>query len=69
MTVALIDDDAAVLDSLRMLLAKRGIEVECFASADDFLARLGTLDELRQDGLCLVNVDLFHLFVLLGSRN
>jgi two-component system response regulator FixJ len=38
MIVALIDDDEAVLDSLRMLLTNRGIKVECFSSAEDFLA-------------------------------
>ena len=39
MIVALIDDDTAVLDSLRMLLTNRGMKVECFSSAEDFLAR------------------------------
>jgi two-component system response regulator FixJ len=38
MTVALIDDDEAVLDSLRMLLENRGMPVKCFTSADAFLA-------------------------------
>ena len=36
--IALIDDDAAVLDSLRMVLANRGMQVECFSSAEAFLA-------------------------------
>jgi two-component system response regulator FixJ len=36
-TVALIDDDAAVLDSLRMALTNRGIDVECFPSAEAFM--------------------------------
>jgi two-component system, LuxR family, response regulator FixJ len=40
MTVALIDDDEAVLDSLRMLLQNRGTPVECFTSAETFLSRL-----------------------------
>lgn len=43
MTVALIDDDEAVLDSLRMALAKRGVDVACFASAKEFLARFDAL--------------------------
>jgi two-component system, LuxR family, response regulator FixJ len=43
MTVALIDDDAAVLDSLRMLLSQRGIGVECFNSAEAFLSRMKSL--------------------------
>jgi two-component system response regulator FixJ len=38
-TIALIDDDAAVLDSLRMVLANRGMQVECFSSAESFLPR------------------------------
>jgi two-component system, LuxR family, response regulator FixJ len=38
MSVALIDDDDAVLDSLRMALAKQGLTVACFTSADAFLA-------------------------------
>jgi two-component system response regulator FixJ len=37
MQVALIDDDAAVLHSLKMLLAARGLSVGCFASAEAFL--------------------------------
>jgi two-component system response regulator FixJ len=39
MTVALIDDDEAVLDSLGKLLQNRGLSVECFTSAEAFLAR------------------------------
>jgi two-component system, LuxR family, response regulator FixJ len=37
MTIALIDDDAAVLDSLRMVLEKQGFAVACFTSAEPFL--------------------------------
>src|SRR5688572_8801290 len=37
MKVALIDDDAAVLQSLRMLLQHRGLNVNCFASVENFL--------------------------------
>jgi two-component system response regulator FixJ len=57
MTVALIDDDAAVLDSLGKLLGNRGIVVECFTSADDFLARSETMaltcvvSDIRMPGL------------------
>lgn len=36
--VALIDDDEAVLDSLRLYLARQAVAVSCFASADAFLA-------------------------------
>jgi two-component system response regulator FixJ len=55
--VALIDDDKAVLDSLRMVVANRGMAAECFCSADDFLARLGDLSpscvvsDVRMPGL------------------
>jgi two-component system, LuxR family, response regulator FixJ len=35
--IALIDDDAAVLDSLRMVFANRGMRAECFSSAEAFL--------------------------------
>lgn len=40
MTVALIDDDEAVLRSLQLLLRNRGIEVNCFSSVEDFLEGL-----------------------------
>ena len=57
MIVALIDDDEAVLDSLRMLLQNRGMPVECFTSADAFLARLEAMpvscivSDVRMPGL------------------
>jgi two-component system, LuxR family, response regulator FixJ len=38
MTIALIEDDPAVLDSLRLLLEGRGMTVQCFGSAEAFLA-------------------------------
>ncbi len=37
MTVALIEDDEAVLHSLRLLLEGRGMAVQCFDSAEGFL--------------------------------
>lgn len=40
-TVAIIDDDAAVLDSLRFLLEVAGCEVTAYASAAAFLADRG----------------------------
>ena len=40
MTVALIDDDEAVLDSLRMALESRNLSVRCFTSAEAFVASL-----------------------------
>jgi len=57
MTVALIDDDEAVLDSLRMILANRNLSVACFTSAEDFLARLEAtapacvVSDIRMPGL------------------
>jgi two-component system response regulator FixJ len=57
MLIALVDDDAAVLDSLRMVLVNRGLHVECFASAADFLGRLGAISpgcivsDVRMPGL------------------
>jgi two-component system response regulator FixJ len=38
MTIALIDDDEAVLDSMRLLLESRGLNVSTFASAEAFFA-------------------------------
>ncbi len=37
MTVALIDDDAAVLHSMRLLIESRGISVSCYEFAEAFL--------------------------------
>jgi two-component system response regulator FixJ len=39
--IAVIDDDEAVLDSLRLYFARQSIETACFASAKDFLAGIG----------------------------
>jgi two-component system response regulator FixJ len=38
MAIALIEDDAAILTSLRLLLQSRGIAVRAYASAEEFLA-------------------------------
>jgi two-component system response regulator FixJ len=38
--IALIDDDAAVLDSLRLYFARREVEATCFAAAEPFLGAL-----------------------------
>jgi two-component system, LuxR family, response regulator FixJ len=57
MTVALIDDDAAVLQSLRLLLEGRGMQVRCFASAESFLQSIGeempkcVVSDVRMPGL------------------
>src|SRR5688572_27881912 len=47
MTVALIDDDDAVQDSLRRLVRNRGLAVECFTSVADFLARFESMSLAR----------------------
>ncbi len=38
MHVALIDDDPAVLDSLKLYLERKGMTVSCFSTADAFVA-------------------------------
>ena len=38
--IAVIDDDEAVLDSLRLYFARQDVETSCFASAQDFLAAI-----------------------------
>lgn len=42
--VALVDDDAAVLDSLQLYLSRQGLALACFSSADAFLAERGAAD-------------------------
>jgi two-component system response regulator FixJ len=36
--IALVDDDPAVLDSLRLYLERNGVRVSCFLAAEEFLA-------------------------------
>jgi FixJ family two-component response regulator len=50
MYVALIDDDEAVLDSLRLYLQKNEISTSCFTTADAFLQA----DEGRREFDCVV---------------
>jgi two-component system response regulator FixJ len=38
--IAVIDDDEAVLDSLRLYFARQDVETSCFASAQDFLGAI-----------------------------
>jgi FixJ family two-component response regulator len=38
--IAVIDDDEAVLDSLRLYFARQDVETSCFASARDFLGAI-----------------------------
>lgn len=42
LTVHVVDDDAAVRDSLSLLLSLRGYRTACFESAEDFLAAVAT---------------------------
>jgi two-component system response regulator FixJ len=49
--IALIDDDAAVLDSLRLYLSRQNLDTSCFSSAEDFVASIN--DAARVD--CLVS--------------
>jgi two-component system response regulator FixJ len=49
--IAIIDDDEAVLDSLRLYFARQDVETSCFASAQEFLAT--TRDGQRFD--CVVS--------------
>lgn len=39
--IARIDDDPAVLDSLRLYFARQKVEASCFDTAEDFLAAVG----------------------------
>ena len=48
MTIALIEDDEAVLNSLRLLLQDRGFAVTCFESAEAFLASAGQIVGLHR---------------------
>ena len=49
--IALIDDDAAVLDSLRLYFARQDIKVSCFGSADELLEATDRLSQFD----CLVS--------------
>jgi two-component system response regulator FixJ len=69
--VAVIDDDAAVLDALRLYMTRQGLDPACFSGADAFLSeksRLGPFDcvvaDVRMPGTS--GLDLVHL--LSGER-
>jgi FixJ family two-component response regulator len=49
--IAVIDDDDAVLDSLRLYFSRQGVGTSCFASAKDFLAA----DKVVQRFDCIVS--------------
>jgi two-component system response regulator FixJ len=63
--IALIDDDEAVLDSLRLYFAREDIETSCFPAAKDFLAAIGRgeqfdclVSDVRMPGMS--GLDLVH---------
>ena len=69
-TVGIVEDDAAIRDSLRILLGARGIKPRCFASAAEFLAS-GEIDSL---GALLIDqhmpgIDGVELLEVLRNRN
>lgn len=57
MTIALIEDDEAILHSLGMLLESRGMPVRCYRAAEEFLERLDdeppscVVTDIRMPGL------------------
>jgi two-component system response regulator FixJ len=64
--VAIVDDDAAVRDSLAILLAMTGFPVREYPSAEAFLADPGAFDRLGcllvdQNFAGMCGVDLLHL--------
>jgi len=70
--VAVIDDDEAVLDSLRLYLSRQGIETSCFASATEFLNAIEggprfdcIVSDVRMPGMS--GLDLVHRIKAKGS--
>jgi two-component system, LuxR family, response regulator FixJ len=70
--IAVIDDDEAVLDSLRLYFARQDIETSCYASAKDFLTAIGSgqrfdciVSDVRMPGMS--GLDLVHHLKTNGS--
>jgi two-component system response regulator FixJ len=70
--IALIDDDLAILDSLRLYLERNGVRTSCFSAAEDFLARINAkssfdcvVADVRMPGLS--GIDLVRETTSLGN--
>jgi two-component system response regulator FixJ len=69
--IALIDDDPAVLDSLRLYLERNGVRVSCFSAAESFLpnTKVKSFDCVVTDVLMpgLSGIDLVRHMASLGN--
>jgi len=57
--IALIDDDAAILDSLRLYFERRKVKVSCFGTTNEFLGEIDSftqfdcvVSDVRMPGMC-----------------